>query len=172
MKKIISFCLAIFMVIAVFQGSVFAEITDETVVDPRTFWKNAPAEISLNALIDMFLNVISDYSEENKNPLSYWDDFVEGFPNDNNHIIDNLKEIYIGLIEGKDPRNWIVMGDVDKDDKITASDARETLRMAVGLLDYSKDSVSFMAADIDNDNEVTASDARAILRAAVGLKEL
>lgn len=85
---------------------------------------------------------------------------------------DSLRNLYISLVEGEAPRNWMVMGDVDKDDKITASDAREALLMAVGLESYSKDSVPFMAADINRDNEVTAADARAILRASVGLENL
>ena len=63
-------------------------------------------------------------------------------------------------------------GDVDKDEKVTASDARLALRCAVGLEDYASGSEEFVAADVDFDEKVTASDARLILRAAVGLEEL
>lgn len=63
-------------------------------------------------------------------------------------------------------------GDVDKDEKVTASDARLALRCAVGLEDYAPGSEAFTAADVDFDEKVTASDARLILRAAVGLEAL
>ena len=64
------------------------------------------------------------------------------------------------------------IGDVDKDAKVTASDARLALRAAVGLETYASGSEEFVAADVDFDGKVTASDARLILRAAVGLEEL
>ena len=63
-------------------------------------------------------------------------------------------------------------GDVDGDAKVTAADARLTLRAAVGLEAYAPGSAQFIAADADKDGSLTAGDARAILRAAVGLEEL
>lgn len=63
-----------------------------------------------------------------------------------------------------------VLGDVDGDGKISASDARIALRTSVGL-DSLSDS-KFKAADADKDNKITASDARLILRASVGLEDL
>ena len=63
------------------------------------------------------------------------------------------------------------LGDVDGDGSITASDARLTLRCAVGLENYAKTSPEFLAADVDFDETVTAGDARSILRAAVGLED-
>ena len=70
------------------------------------------------------------------------------------------------------PTPAYLLGDVDKDGKITASDARLALRAAVGLEDYAAGSAEFLAADVDRDEKLTASDARSILRAAVGLEEL
>ncbi len=63
----------------------------------------------------------------------------------------------------------ICPGDIDGNGIITASDARLTLRMSVGLESYNVDSVFFKAADIDGDG-VKASDARLILRASVALE--
>ena len=65
-----------------------------------------------------------------------------------------------------------MLGDVDKDEKITASDARLALRRAVDLEDYAEGSAEFLACDVDKDSKVTAGDARIILRAAVGLEEI
>ena len=60
-------------------------------------------------------------------------------------------------------------GDVDNDKKITAADARLTLRRSVGLEKFSKQQTSI--ADMDSDGKITAGDARRILRLSVGLPE-
>lgn len=60
-------------------------------------------------------------------------------------------------------------GDVDGDKKITASDARITLRNAVGL--EILDAQAIRSADADKDGKITAGDARLILRASVGLED-
>ena len=65
----------------------------------------------------------------------------------------------------------VMLGDVDKDTHITASDARLCLRRAVDLEDYAVGSYEFTACDVDKDGSVTASDARSILRAAVDLED-
>lgn len=61
-------------------------------------------------------------------------------------------------------------GDVNCDEKITADDARYTLRAAVGLEEASES--QFLSADVDHNGDITAADARLILRAAVGLDTL
>ena len=63
---------------------------------------------------------------------------------------------------------FAAVGDIDADDKVTASDARLALRAAVGL-ETLPDS---RPADADHDEKITAADARLILRAAVGLETL
>ncbi|MBR5424088.1 MAG: hypothetical protein IK108_08780 [Clostridia bacterium] len=65
----------------------------------------------------------------------------------------------------------VMLGDVDKDKNITASDARLALRRAVDLEDYAEGSYEFIACDVDKDGKVTANDARSILRAAVDLED-
>lgn len=65
----------------------------------------------------------------------------------------------------------VMLGDVDKDTKITASDARLALRRAVDLETYPEGSYEFIACDVDKDGKVTANDARSILRAAVDLED-
>ncbi len=65
-----------------------------------------------------------------------------------------------------------VIGDVDSDGKVTAADARLSLRCSVGLENYSKSSKQFSACDADSDGKVTASDARKILRFSVGLEKI
>ncbi len=61
-------------------------------------------------------------------------------------------------------------GDVDGDGKISANDARQALRAAVGLVKLS--GKTLFAGDADRDGTMTSSDARLILRAAVGLENL
>ena len=60
-------------------------------------------------------------------------------------------------------------GDVDGDERITASDARITLRCSVGLEEL--DAAATAIADADKDGRITAGDARLILRASVGLED-
>lgn len=61
------------------------------------------------------------------------------------------------------------VGDVDMDQKITAADARITIRTAVGLATLN--SFQTLLADPDDDGIVRAADARRILRASVGLED-
>ena len=58
-------------------------------------------------------------------------------------------------------------GDVDKDSKLTATDARLILRIAVAL--DRADGEIYRIADFNGDGKVTADDARSVLRRAVGL---
>ena len=58
-------------------------------------------------------------------------------------------------------------GDVDADGTITAADAREALRLAVGLDTLTDEKKAL--ADYDGNGTVQAADARAILRVSVGL---
>ncbi len=59
-------------------------------------------------------------------------------------------------------------GDLNKDGKITAADARIALRLSVNL-EEGNEFINY-AADIDGDNVVTSADARILLRIAVGLE--
>ena len=68
------------------------------------------------------------------------------------------------------PSGW--HGDVDNDGEVTAADARLTLRAAVALEDYARQSLPFARADYDRDGEISASDARMVLRTAVALEPL
>ncbi|MBQ6898163.1 MAG: hypothetical protein IJN70_04220 [Clostridia bacterium] len=63
-------------------------------------------------------------------------------------------------------------GDVDFDGYVTASDARFTLRAAVGLEKCETGTIEFSVADADGDSRISAADARIILRASVGLEKL
>ena len=58
-------------------------------------------------------------------------------------------------------------GDVDKDGRLTATDARLILRIAVAL--DRADGEIYRIADFNGDGKVTADDARSVLRRAVGL---
>lgn len=63
------------------------------------------------------------------------------------------------------------MGDIDGDDKVTASDARLALRAAVDLDDKLSE-LDKAVANVDDDEKITAADARTILRVAVDLETL
>ena len=73
---------------------------------------------------------------------------------------------------GEPPKPTYNLGDIDNDNKITASDARLALRRAVDLENYAEGSPEFLACDIDKDGKVTAGDARIILRIAVDLEKI
>ncbi len=58
-------------------------------------------------------------------------------------------------------------GDVNCDGKVTAADAREILRLSVGMAHNTCDDLQ--AADVNNDGTINANDARLALRLAIGL---
>lgn len=62
-----------------------------------------------------------------------------------------------------------ISGDLDNDHLLSASDARDALRTAVGLEPVGERGA---LADVDFDGAITAADARIILRGAVGLEVL
>lgn len=62
------------------------------------------------------------------------------------------------------------MGDVNRDNKITAADARLALRASVELEKLDEEAKKL--ADVNFDDKITAADARSILRASVGLETL
>ncbi len=66
----------------------------------------------------------------------------------------------------------VVFGDVDGNGKLTAADARLTLRASVQLENYEEGSCYYQASNIDKVNpKITAADARLILRASVELED-
>lgn len=89
---------------------------------------------------------------------------------------------YLGVLSSS---NIVLVGDVDCNGKISASDARKTLRfsagldgVAVGIIDLSATSFSGkyvdavkLAADADFSGKITAKDARSVLRVAANLDE-
>jgi len=60
-----------------------------------------------------------------------------------------------------------ILGDVNRDGKLTASDARLALRVSANLEEI--DIYQQIIADVNNDRRVTAMDARLFLRASAGL---
>jgi len=63
---------------------------------------------------------------------------------------------------------YLHMGDVDFDGRVSAADARAVLRAAVGLNKLTD--AQLLAADMDHDGKVTAADAAAALKKAVTRK--
>ena len=61
------------------------------------------------------------------------------------------------------------IGDVDNNGSVEPADARLTLRAAVNLENYAKNTQKFLSADADSDGQITASDARLILRVSLQL---
>ncbi len=86
-------------------------------------------------------------------------------------VIDLVDDLLTGLFEeGYELPAAYKLGDVDSNDAVDATDARLTLRAAVGL--DKLDAAQTKAADVDKNGTVDATDARLILRAAVGLDKL
>ncbi len=72
--------------------------------------------------------------------------------------------------EGLKSDEFAARGDANCDSKITALDARLTLRVAAGL--EVQPQLLFNAADVNGDGKITAADARQILRAVARLEKL
>ena len=95
-----------------------------------------------------------------KVPFEWDDDEEETQPELSFQDIDNTKKVKV------------LLGDVDGNGKVEASDARLALRCSVDLVRIWKNTYEFKRADYTQDNQILAEDARMILRAAVGLEEL
>ncbi len=85
-------------------------------------------------------------------------------------VLYYIKDSYVHIVtvtaeEEKDG----IMGDADGNGKITAADARYSLRASVGLETVTEELIALL--DINKDKAVTAADARLILRASVGLED-
>lgn len=76
-----------------------------------------------------------------------------------------VEERVIPALENPDAD--IMLGDVNKDGKITAADARLALRISAKL--DTADEYRFVAADMDKNGKITAADARKILRISAKL---
>ncbi|MCL2512335.1 MAG: dockerin type I repeat-containing protein, partial [Oscillospiraceae bacterium] len=66
----------------------------------------------------------------------------------------------------------VVLGDVNGDGFVNASDARLILRHIASLDPLDGDNAAMGAADADRDGIITAADARLALRAAAGIEDL
>ena len=92
-----------------------------------------------------------------EDPARFGDTNAEGYPPDLS-------------VDGTRNEGW-TNGDIDRDGRVTAFDARLALRASVGIWTpfiYEQ----FYAADINDDYKITAEDARRILRAVVGLEAM
>lgn len=89
---------------------------------------------------------------------------------DGNAVADD-KLVYtsctIRHTSGTSEYTYVVLGDVNMDGKVTAADARITLRVSATL--EAIDDIQRIAADADSNDKLTASDARAILRVSAGI---
>ncbi len=88
----------------------------------------------------------------------------------NDGVLYYIKDGYVHVVtitaeEEKDG----IMGDADGNGKITAADARYSLRASVGLEAVTEELLALL--DVNKDKAVTAADARLILRASVGLED-
>ena len=68
--------------------------------------------------------------------------------------------------------NGVMLGDVDGDGEITASDARLALRASVKLEQYEEGSREFIAGDANRNGVIESEDARRILRVSVKLESM
>ncbi len=86
-------------------------------------------------------------------------------------LIGTGMQIVITDEDGKEieRKTVVVPGDIQGDGKITASDARQTLRASVELETLA--SYELEAADLKQDGKPKAEDARAILRISVELEK-
>ena len=73
----------------------------------------------------------------------------------------------VDSVPDRDILTVILPGDVDKDGKVTAGDARLVLRACVSL-NLLEDAPEKLAADVDFDGRITVEDARWLLRTTVG----
>lgn len=106
----------------------------------------------------------ADFCKAAFEPLSSVDS-----PGNNIYPFDERLEIIVSSGLSEKGLENVLIGDVDNNGSLDASDARSALRSSVGLEEV--DFARIYTADIDNDKTVTAADARMILRASVDLED-
>lgn len=74
-----------------------------------------------------------------------------------------------GKLKYDESHEYFLVGDVNGDGSVSASDARITLRYSVGLEKVSPDRLPYM--NCDGNDSITAADARMVLRTSVGLED-
>ncbi len=143
-----------------------------------------PGRILVGFYFKQVLMTVDEYaaaSRDPSNPANVNSEFLHVIsfhfninPN-NSYGFHRLPEIQFNILSSSGIAPFkhedVMLGDVDGDYQVTASDARLTLRRAVDLEDYPKGSYEFIACDVNRDGKVTADDARSILRAAVQLED-
>ncbi len=97
--------------------------------------------------------------ENGKNPIGLKPEITSAFDFEEEGLVYVMEETYTGF--NWEPRK---MGDVNNDNKVSASDARLVLRAAAKI--DKLDDADRDYADIDRNGEITPADARKILRAA------
>ena len=104
--------------------------------------------------------IIWQIDAQNLDYSSDYDDGVLYYVKDRN--------VYIVRVTAEEEKVGI-MGDADGNGKITAADARYSLRASVGLETITEKLLALL--DVNKDKAITAADARLILRASVGLED-
>lgn len=74
-----------------------------------------------------------------------------------------------GKLKYDEAHEYFLLGDVNGDGSVSASDARTALRYSVGLEKVTPDRLPYM--NCDGNDSITAADARIILRTSVGLED-
>ncbi len=161
--------------VKVYFGELFVTVEFRySVAVPEKIELTYPQGFSLNFLkgeiIDLSgIKVKLVYSD---NTFEYVTDYKMSTPDPTvtgtQHISVIYKEFSEVFVINISP--YFSKGDIDGDGNITAYDARQTLRAAVGLVTLS--GMTFFAGDADRDEKITSNDARLILRASTGLENL
>lgn len=158
------------------------------VTDNSTFKVNLIKGLSLDTPV--FVKYINSYAEVNVNkkgnisgyklhmectasladadgnsPIGLKPEITSAFNFEEKGLVYVMEQVYNGF-------NWDArkMGDIDNNNKITASDARMLLRATARLENLDESAKPY--ADVNQDGKITALDARLILRASAMLCEL
>ena len=154
-------------------GAVSCELT-EPVVGKTVTWKVETVSVSENSayvynlyhngvLIDESQSSVGSYMYEPEAAGEYYITVCLKDSYSSSEILTSEKiQIYIN-----NPEQNLVLGDLNFDGNVTASDARTALRYATSLEELSEQAI--LAADVTKDGIVTPSDARLILRFAAKL---
>lgn len=153
------------------ETTIKNNITTEKVVEKETIL----ISVSDHAVVNTASNCVTVFTAKNNRA-----DFLNLFRNKNAEIYtpDGYElddDVFVGtgcvvriFNDGRYIEYTVIVKyDLDGNGRITANDARETLRSAVMLTVLSEN--QSVAGDVNNDKIITASDARKVLRKAAGL---
>ncbi len=150
---------------AVFYGKTYTDIIEEE-LSTDNIGSESDSETT-DTESDTQINSDTDSEEQSDSDTEEHSDSDTETDSDTDPGFDTDTETDPDTDTDSDEEEEVMIGDADKDNSVTSSDALKLLRASIGLDDLS--SLPMIVIDVTGDNSVDSADALEVLRFSVGL---